>query len=77
MTPDELAGLQRERLARLRHVARVRHDFWDALNDQGRMMVDRCLFATYLDCAELGVGFVARAMLRPQPEAVATERGTQ
>jgi hypothetical protein len=77
MTPDELAGLQKERLARLRHLVKLRHNYWDVLNDAGRMMVDRCLFATYLDCVELGVGFVARAILRPQPEAVATERGTR
>ena len=76
MTPDKLAGLQRERLARLRHLVKVRRVYWDVLNDAGRMMVDRCLFATYLDCVELGLGFVARAVLRGQPEAVGSAVST-
>lgn len=67
--PDNLAALQQDRLVRLRRLLRLRQQFKDDLNDQGKRVLDDCLFSTYLDCEELGVGFIARAALRGPGEA--------
>jgi len=69
MPPDDLAALQQDRLARLRRLLGLRREFEDVLNDRGIRLLDHCLFSTYRDCKELGVGFIAWAALRSPREA--------
>ena len=58
--PSALRGAYLERLRRLLEL-RQRHV--DELNDQGLRLVDRSIFAAYLDCAEAGGGSEARTVL--------------
>ena len=68
---DDLPSLQKTYVARLRRLLRLRSDHLDDLNEQGLWLLDRSIFATYQDCVELGVGFVAQEVicrLSPQNE---------
>jgi len=67
--------LAAERLTRLRRLIGTRQEYADVLNDRGLFLVDWCLFSTYRDCVELGVGFVARAALRGPRETVGGRAG--
>jgi hypothetical protein len=61
---DDLSALQNAYLGRLRRLLRLRTDHHEDLNEQGLWLLDRSIFTTYRDCAELGVGFVAQGIVR-------------
>jgi hypothetical protein len=61
---DDLSALQNAYLGRLRRLLRLRTDHHEDLNEQGLWLLDRSIFTTYRDCAELGVGFVAQGIIR-------------
>ena len=61
---DEPSALQDACLARMRRLLRLRFSHREDLNEQGLWLLDRSIFATYRDCVELGVGYVAQEIIR-------------
>lgn len=54
-------------LARLERLIRLRRDFEDHLNELGVDILDRSLYATYLDCVDAGAGESARLLMAALP----------
>ena len=50
-------------LSRLRRLLRLRRDHVDELNEQGLRLLDRSIFAAYVDCIDINQGDAARAVL--------------
>jgi hypothetical protein len=61
---EEASALQEAYLARMRRLLKLRFNHREDLNEQGLWLLDRSIFATYRDCVELGVGFVAQEIIR-------------
>ncbi len=60
--------LQQAYLRRFERLLRLRETHQGELNDQGLQLLDRSIFAAYVDCRDSGCGELAREMLRRRPE---------
>ena len=59
------AELAQERFQRLERLVCLRDAHDDELNEEGRRLLQRAIFTTYLDCRELGMVEIVDAIVRP------------
>jgi hypothetical protein len=48
---------------RLKRLIKLRKDFQDDLNATGVELLDRSIYATYVDCVDFGAGIQARLLM--------------
>lgn len=60
-------SLQQAYLRRFERLLRLRDIHAAELNEQGLQLLDRSIFAAYVDCRDAGCGDLARDMLRQRP----------
>lgn len=76
-TPEQLRDGM---LSSLRRMLRIRRDHFDELSPAGLWLLDRCIFARFVDCRAIGLEAEARKvlgdvrMLGPAPVKKATKR---
>lgn len=61
------ADLKDHYVERLRRLLQLRSEHLGDLNHDGLWLLDRCIFATYCDCLEVGASPAAQAALRSNP----------
>lgn len=61
--------LQQAYLRRFERLLRLRDAHAAELNDQGLQLLDRSIFAAFVDCRDTGCGDLARELLGRRPDA--------
>ena len=64
ITHAKLEHLRDGYLNRLRRLLRLRRDHFEELNEQGLRLLDRSIFAAYVDCIDINQGDAAKAVLK-------------
>ena len=57
------SGWAEEQLTRLQRLVRLQQLHADHLNENGRLLIQRAIFATYVDCRDLGALQAATSVL--------------
>jgi hypothetical protein len=63
-SPDNMQGHQMLFLLRLQRLITLRRKSADHLDESALKGLNRCIYSTYCDCLEAGVGDEARQLLR-------------
>ena len=66
--------LQLHYLQRLNRLIRLRADQRGLLNDEGAHLIDRAIYSTYCDAADLGVTAEAQKLLQKHAVALSTKK---
>lgn len=67
-------SLQQAYLRRFERLLRLRDIHAGELNEQGLQLLDRSIFAAFVDCRDAGCGDLARDMLRRRPASRSSVR---